>query len=262
MKTALCLSGQPRRVKECFPYILENIILPNSPCDIFIHAWFDGRLAGERWSPSNVTKIDHGAVRALSELYNPISMLIEQQKEFDTSCFDPENTLDGGGQWRIDATHSMFYSTLRCNRLKIDHERECGFAYDVVGRTRTDFKIETKIKYTDHNLDAINVRPETATTLISTIRLTAGRAQFENGMSMSPERLDTRPARDREGCINDHFAFGSSKNIDLYSNCFNHLDEIVNQDGNVFRPELILGKHLERSSLEVNFVEMISKIYR
>ena len=49
---------------------------------------------------------DRGTVFALSELYNPISMLIEQQKEFDTSRFDSENTLHDEGQYRIDAPHT------------------------------------------------------------------------------------------------------------------------------------------------------------
>jgi len=39
-KVALCISGQPRRALETFPFINENIIKPNN-ADVFIHMHYD-----------------------------------------------------------------------------------------------------------------------------------------------------------------------------------------------------------------------------
>lgn len=228
MRTALCISGQPRRVKECYLYILENIILPNTPCDVFLHVWLNSQWEDE-WTPFWNTPVDQNAIAQLTELYNPASMLVEKQKEFETDHFDPRNTLFNEGQYRIDASVSMFYSMQRCNMLKKFYEIENGFTYDVVARTRPDFKIETKIKYDDYDLDAMNIR---------------------------------RDCTHEEGCTNDHFAFSTSANIDFYSDCFNHLDEIVNQDGSVFCPEIVLGRYLKKYNMPINFVELKSEIYR
>ena len=43
MKVALCLSGQPRLIPECAPYILENMC-KGYDVDIFFHFWFDEKL--------------------------------------------------------------------------------------------------------------------------------------------------------------------------------------------------------------------------
>lgn len=229
MRTALCISGQPRQVKECFPYILENLILPNTPCDVFLHVWFDAAEKNTRWTPFWDTKIDESAIAQLTELYNPVSMMVEKQKNFETGHFDPQNTLFNEGQYRIDASVSMFYSIQKCNILKKAYELENGFKYDIVARTRPDFKIQTKLDYKNYNLNSVNIR------------------------------LD---CTHEEGCTNDHFAFGGSENIDVYSNCVNHLDEIVNQDKCVFCPEIILGRYLRKYNIPVDFIEFQSEIYR
>ena len=229
MRTALCISGQPRQVKECFPYILENVILPNTPCDIFLHVWYNNQWKNEKWTPHWNTKVDENAIAQLSELYNPVTMLVEQQKEFDNSEFDPRNTLFNEGQYRIDATVSMFYSIKKCNMLKKIYELENNFTYDIVARTRPDFKIQTKLNYQDYNINAVNIR------------------------------LD---CTHEPGCTNDHFAFSTSENIDVYSDCFNYLDEVVNKDGSVFCPEIILGKYLKKRNLAVEFIEFKSEIFR
>ena len=43
MKIALCLSGQPRFINECAPFILKNIC-EGYDADVFFHLWFDENL--------------------------------------------------------------------------------------------------------------------------------------------------------------------------------------------------------------------------
>ena len=40
MKVAVCMSGQPRLLEECYGYITKNIIEPNN-ADVFMHGWYD-----------------------------------------------------------------------------------------------------------------------------------------------------------------------------------------------------------------------------
>lgn len=154
MKIALCLSGQPRFIKEAFPYIKENIIDCNPNVDVFIHCWFDEKEAGKKFSNTSDTTREEGnglldinTPQLLRQLYKPKAFEIEPQEDFTprvkeayTKARDKTNPF---------ATFSMWESIRRCNNLKKAYEENNHFTYDAVIKGRFDLKITTPIKIMD-----------------------------------------------------------------------------------------------------------------
>jgi hypothetical protein len=155
MKVAVCLSGQPRKALETYPYIYNNIIAPNN-ADVFIHMNYDKDI-------SYIEKLhmDNGACvlekdvdTKIIELYNPKKFLIEPPRNFQKPHFHvPEKRVENvqnmnkHKNWtKEDArTHvvkqmtSMYYSIYKSNELKEVYATENGIAYDYVIRIRFDF---------------------------------------------------------------------------------------------------------------------------
>lgn len=148
------MSGQPRFVKEAFPYIKENIINKNNNIDIFLHYWFDEKEIGKRFSNTSDTVrelgngiIESDTITLLEELYRPLSIQIEPQEDFtDKIKSEYSATRDKTNPF---ATFSMWESIKRSNNLKIKYEKENNFVYDAVIRCRYDLKIESPIVIID-----------------------------------------------------------------------------------------------------------------
>jgi uncharacterized membrane protein YoaT (DUF817 family) len=77
MKIAICFSGQPRFIEECYSGIKSNIIDANSKhdIDIFVHTWFSPEITGKVLyhnlfsSFSGDAKITEDSIEKISELY-------------------------------------------------------------------------------------------------------------------------------------------------------------------------------------------------
>jgi hypothetical protein len=106
MKIALCISGLPRNVEAGFPNILENIIKPNNP-DIFIHTW----------------GTDENLKNKIIELYQPKSLVFEEQKPFINDSLDLTRMMLSHGQSYtrekfVEMVCSSWYSVQASNTLK------------------------------------------------------------------------------------------------------------------------------------------------
>jgi hypothetical protein len=155
MKVALCLSGQPRKALETYPYIYNNIILPNN-ADVFIHMNYD-----KDTSYIEKTHMDSGTCyyekdidKKIIELYKPKGVLIECPRNFQKPNLNvPEKRIENVMKMNADKNFSredakkhiikqfisMFYSIYKSNELKEIYATENGIVYDYVIRIRFDF---------------------------------------------------------------------------------------------------------------------------
>jgi hypothetical protein len=153
MKVALCISGQPRKAFETYPFIYENIIKPNN-ADVFIHMHYDeNNLYCEKSHLNNGTcYFEPETDKKIIDLYKPIKYLIESPRNFQNPniniplkrihnhmrmCnMDDENMCK---KHMLKQMISMYYSIYKCNELKEIYANENNFVYDYVIRLRFDF---------------------------------------------------------------------------------------------------------------------------
>lgn len=133
--------------------------------------------------------------KKIVELYKPARSVVVEQIVPDLSKytrFPPPQP-----NWKVKdpklSTWSQLYAIQRCNELKSEHELTSKIKFDWVIRTRFDFAINALIPFNE----------------------------LDNSKLYIPNCRMT-PARDFG---NDQFAFSSSKNMDEYSRCFEHIEE-------------------------------------
>lgn len=158
MKVALCISGQPRSAEEAYPYIYQNIILPNQ-ADVFIHMNYSPTNQYiERSHVDNPTKNTYYADcidKKVLALYNPIAYMIEDPKSFSKPQYRiPQSrmqhllamnshkgwTEEEQRAYSVKQMTSMYYSIFKCNELKETYAMMQGVIYDYVIRIRFDAK--------------------------------------------------------------------------------------------------------------------------
>jgi hypothetical protein len=224
MRVAICLSGQPRNSELCHPFIMDNIVNCNKEhdFDFFIHTW-EGSDGSSSWESS----ID-GNKSNIIDLYKPKLFEIEQQKEFSDYIGGYPSILGEFNQ--IKRVKSMFYSILKCNKLKSKFESDNNFKYDCVIRLRFDFQIETPL-ILDMDLNMLSVKNEKS---------------------------------HDEWAINDHIAISNSKNMDTYSDLYNNIFEICKIEKCPFNPEIILGRHIKINNIKLNkiYIDCIIRRYK
>ena len=91
MRTALCLSGQPRNIKMGFPYINKFLIQPFKS-DVFVHTWVNPEDVGKKiYHPVNNNvlsdPIEENVGDIILDLYHPICWKFEKQIQFDPKDF-------------------------------------------------------------------------------------------------------------------------------------------------------------------------------
>jgi hypothetical protein len=212
MKVALCISGLTRLIDYSYPYLKKFIIDPLQP-DIFYHGYSDDK--------KGFTK-EH-----IVDLYKPKDHLI---REWTTDI--QEEIWEAYGTRELGTTElatkpinilSMHYNIYKCNELKKQYENDHNFIYDIVIRGRSDI---------------YHCRPITDEELLT--------AQL-------PMTVVTATAWDFRGItgygVSDHFGFGSSHAMDLYSNLFNRLAEYNLEHKFLFHPESVMGYNLHNENV-------------
>lgn len=226
MNIAVCISGGIR-----YPHIgiksLEKII-PNSNVKIFIHTWkikdrneFLKTVAELQYKEENNTVTnDFNLIHG----YNYESLLIET---YDTKKEAFENKfkcLKFSEYHRHDVGPiSMHYSIFKSNQLKLEYERKHRMVFDVVVRMRFDSDFEDR---------ELNLH------------------DFGHGLYI-PE------GEDWCGGINDQFALGTSHMMDVYSDFYNHMDQVQDVP---YHPETMLRRYLEIKGIYANRFDFPVKI--
>ena len=234
MKIALCLSGQPRFVKEVAPYIIQNAC-DGYDVDVFVHLWFDEDLQTKpykfegQWQSQRLRST---AVEEVLQIYKPVCHIVEQSKKFIDPTIHFETSLNRYWTWGepgqefrdriINNTISYYYSLNQVNNLKKAYEYANGFKYDWVVKCRTDTILHTKINYEHYDPNVIN---------------------FSN--------ISNQP----DGMINDWFDFGGSKVMDAFMGVFPIFDftieKCMSENNNAFCPELIHRKMVDCFGIDI-----------
>ena len=131
MKIALCLSGQPRCVKEGYEYYKKNL-LDHYEVDVFCHVW------------------DSPGVEDVS-VYAPVAAMIEKPLTNDLSKYT--RVPPPQPNWKVKdparAAWNLTYSLMKANELKIINEEETLTTYDWVIRSRYDFALNVVIPFAE-----------------------------------------------------------------------------------------------------------------
>lgn len=190
MKIALVISGQPRMVNEAYNNIKLNFLDPYSP-DVFIHTWVNpedfSKSTKNSWGSGNFT-YDQNIVGNIYSKYLPKKSYFENQIDLTSSLPKSLNK-----KYHFNMA-SMLYSMDKANSLKTSYEIENNFIYDCVIRYRFDLNIFCKEPIKLNELDLSN-----------TIYCLNDCSHY-NG-------------------VNDQFAIGNSKNIDIFSSSYKNIKE-------------------------------------
>ncbi len=219
MRIALCLSGQPRFVSEGYNKVHKPFIKGDYDIDTFIHSWIITKeQIGTRWINAGGhpgDDIKENTMREYLDTYEPLVVELDPQREYEFGLYS-DRTAPG---IRSDYGASMLYSMYASNKLKSDYEKENDFKYDVVIRSRSDFQCFEPIYYERYDLNTITVPTG---------------CPHPKGLA-------------------DSFAFGSSKNMDIYNDLYNTWKTLMdkNKDQRLCWEEL-LWIHLENNNVEFN----------
>ena len=219
-RVAVCISGQPRSVEQGFEFINKHVIQPNQ-ADVFIHTWQP--TATEAFiNPVNGSEVGDavgaGITNTILDLYKPHGVIFDVQFPFDEKDYNDRAYPGMKASWIL----SMWYSVQMANWLKCNAEDEFGPKYDAVFRMRFDWAL------TDDQV-------------------------VENTAS----NVVTVPSDCAHGAgINDQFAVGSSKNMDIYSSVYDHIEEYYRHDNQPFCNEILLKHHLTKQGVEINRMSM------
>ncbi len=145
MKIALCISGQPRLLRECYDGIYNNIIKDND-VDIFAHIWWSNEYQNKVFQLHYDKKFPQEDLGELFlQMYKPKDYIIEGQKQFNLDYCKSHNSV-----WNETDTHnkiftpsvlfglsSQYYSVSQADLIRQKYK-----GYDWVVRLRTDSVVE------------------------------------------------------------------------------------------------------------------------
>jgi hypothetical protein len=155
------MSGQPRFLERCYPYIHEFILKPNGMPDIFAHLWWseetcdvpykyggDGGWKHQRISPT--------APETFRKLYEPNGLCIEPVRNWTllSACPSAMEGLrsqaaseeDPSCDRLVSNSVSMWNSIYKANLLRKEYEWANHLRYDWIIRIRTDLEIYTPVR--------------------------------------------------------------------------------------------------------------------
>lgn len=213
MKIALCLSGQPRKALETFPFIKQYIINSNKyigdTVDVFIHMNYDNNNTYIEKShlDSGECHLKKDIDKELINLYQPQDYLVEKHRSFyNPNLKIPESRIKNYLQMNkhknlneeavkkhiIKQLLSCYYSIYKCNELKEKYANDNHFVYDYVIRMR---------------FDAVPQLP-----LIC--------------RNFNPDYIYYQEMGHKDDLISDWLNFGSNSIMNIYSSIFLHIEYI------------------------------------
>lgn len=137
MKIAICLNGQPRTWKQCYPRWME-IFQKQGDIEFFFHFWNYNTLPSILASHNggvaiNDELLSQEELDSIVETFKPKKYIFESRKDINYwNTTIPEDKQFGS--WSNEQFYSLYYASL----LKREYELENDFRYDVVVRLRTD----------------------------------------------------------------------------------------------------------------------------
>lgn len=214
MRVALCLSGLPRFPEgyKGLESLKKHIKLPEgSILEVFAHFWHDSNARKETrtsgWDPGTFDgeKTSHHWIGWLYDNFNVRRILLREQKILKPAFWDPtrhENNL----RW-------AWYGIHAANKLKSDYEKNQGFKYDAVIRSRTDIYFDRDINVVDLNMEEFNV-PDNSAGWCGSVCV----GSDERGLPIWQPRA-----------VNDQLAISSSDNMNVLGELWNNSDLTISK---------------------------------
>lgn len=238
-RIALCYSGRPRSVLECYENHKEHFGLGQSNVDVFSHLWFDEDLIGQNFrnDVGQGTWPDSDIKQWISDHWDPKKITYEKPRSFEHMFVDNWNP-----QWpyahQKDNQISMFYGIEQVMKLKCEYERENNFKYDYVVRMRTDLLfLKSPGSFDDYEKDKLHV-----------FNVIPGQDWVETGV--------------KDFAVLDIIAWGGSEVMDKYGSTYSNLQKIVDSGCPTFTPDAILGYNAVKiNNLEVKKHPWTFKIF-
>lgn len=215
MNVAICISGSIR-----YPELgLKSIskIIPNNT-KIFIHTWKNVK-SGKFLKTIHRLEEKEGIKEMIDTDFNLFQYPYEkiQVDDFDVVYKDIKslyNNLKFNSYLRDDiGVLSMYYSIYQANKLKSQYEKQKGITFDRVIRMRLDS-------------DFINDKLDLTKTMNFDLCIPDTRFDYSG--------------------VNDQFAIGSSKTMDIYSNVYQDIHDLTDC---VYCGEEILKQQLDRHNI-------------
>lgn len=254
-KIALCISGQPRNVEEAYrDNIRKNLIEPNNITDIFVHCWWDWEWIFPDMLPKYENRplplgIEKYSKAHVHYLYDPLVMRVESTrsyKEFVEEFYVHDPNFKGREKYNIRNAFFKYLSVYKANEIKNEFERDVlGKEYDIVVKMRFDARFEKPIILEDLDLDnyiyvpTMSLLEPDLKKLNRTVawnylpKMEDWRVRNEADIDEINKQLDEPVGlmhyrNFRTGvwdypAINDTFAVGNKKNMDVYCSVINHL---------------------------------------
>jgi hypothetical protein len=239
-KIAICFSGQPRFIDECYPYIKENVI-QNKQVDVFAHLWFDEDLITKPYKYGGDgnwqhQRIDINSIEKFKLNYIPVSLKVEPSKKFKNeflkNTYEPSLLRYKRGSINnpkepnfverdINNIFSYYYSLNQVCLLKKEYEYTNNFKYDLVIRLRTDAIVKTQLNY--------NI---------------ANNTLYYSGNQNQPD-----------GMINDWLNYGTTDVMDSFMSSFSIIELLINDcklsTNGAWCCELIHRKMMDRMGINI-----------
>jgi len=226
MRIAVCYFGYLRVLSEVFANQYENLF-KNYDVDFFCHTWSDNY---------------HNEIQFLKDNIKPKRLLIEDLKFFEKNSFNSSNRskqcfernyeikkyLDCQSK-PYNVLH-MLYSIQKANSLRKEYSQNHNISYDCSLLIRSDISFNSPINVETLDMNKIN-------------------KTWVNRKDKSSE-------------FNDHIAISSTKNIDIYSDCFLYSSAYYLSDNITFIPENILTWHAKEMNLKIDMIDSIHNIVR
>jgi hypothetical protein len=235
MRIALCLSRQPRYVKENYnATVLSRLIKPNDITDVFIHTWWRPEWEqGHSYSgvnrPQYYFKLDD--LTDIVSLYKPKKILIENDldyREFITENYTKNDSFISRIKSNILNVYAIHLSIYKSNQLKNEYEKEHGFEYDAVINMRFDTCIRhIPVIIKDLDLSKLNL------------------PTYASRPCIEEEVFPTS-----DWGVNDQFAIGNKKNMDMYCDVVNNIFEIAKYKPAAMGEEFV-GTHLKMNNVRI-----------
>jgi len=204
--------------------------------DVFSHAWWNNNSNGTTFGEaSELVKNDW--ITKMYENFNIKKILIEEQKYFDVPEIFEKRKLKFTHTFGACSSQCSVY---KCNQLKKKYESKKNFKYDYVIRTRYDFGLSIPI-----NIDG-----------------------FDNNFIYAPNDNSHRYG------FNDQFAIGSSENMDIYSEVFPNIENILKSHNTGIytahycdKPdnmgaEQMVQRHLENNNIKFKLLDFKNFLFR
>lgn len=224
MRVAVLISGEPRFSQEFTEFVDQ---LPKDcSIDWFFWLWSQspaGSYANtvfvapawqsitEPWARSKIESNIAGDQHQIA------SVIVENK-----SNWPPPEIHHKAGETDIGRCWGMYSSLYQCDLLRQQREHDQGFKYDLVIRTRPDLKLS-------QNLDLVKLLQQ-----VNDSSIVTPKDQIHGYLGHR---------------INDMFAIGTSRSMQVYTDLANNIVKYC-QQGLLFHPETMLSFHLKQQSIK------------